>query len=69
LSELTGGSFEFGKARLAEIAAAECAQRGISHELAYQYLSHYIRYEIGPKEQHGLETFFELAGLTEGARL
>jgi predicted solute-binding protein len=69
LSEVTRGSFEFGKARLPEIAAAEYAQRGISHELAYQYLSHSIHYEIGPKEVSGLETFFELAGLTEGARL
>jgi predicted solute-binding protein len=69
LSEVTHASFEFGKARLAEIAAAEYAQRGISHELAYQYLNQYIRYEIGPRELSGLETFFELAGLTEGARL
>jgi predicted solute-binding protein len=69
LSEVTRGSFEFGKARLAEIAAGEYAQRGISHELAAQYLRQHIRYEIGPRERRGLETFFELAGLTEGARL
>jgi len=69
LSEVTRGSFEFGKARLDEIAASEHAQRGISHELAGKYLHRYIRYEIGPRELRGLETFFELAGLTEGARL
>ena len=69
LRDITRGSFEFGKARLDEIIAAEFAQRGISLELANKYLRHYIRYEIGPREQRGLETFFELARLTEGARL
>lgn len=69
LTEITGASFAFGKARLAEIAAVEYAQRGISQEIAARYLRQNIRYEIGPRELRGLETFFELAGLTEGARL
>ncbi len=69
LSEVTRGSFEFGETRIDEIAASEYAQRGISHELALQYLRQHIRYEIGPRELRGLETFFELAGLTEGAQL
>lgn len=69
LSDLTIASYEFGKKRLGEIIASEHAQRGISHELADEYLRRYIHYEIGPQEQRGLETFFELAGLTEGAKL
>jgi predicted solute-binding protein len=69
LSELTLASYEFGRAHLTEIIAHEFDKRGISHELADQYLRRYIRFEIGPQEQKGLETFFELAGLTEGARL
>jgi predicted solute-binding protein len=69
LSELTRASYEFGKARLTEIIASEYAQRGISRELADAYLRRYIRFEIGPPEQRGLDTFFELARLTEGARL
>ena len=69
LSELTRSSYEFGKARLNEIIAGECAQRAITHKLADEYLRQYIRFEIGPQEQQGLETFFELARLTEGARL
>ena len=68
LSELTRASYDFGKVRLAEIAAAEYAKRGISLELAGEYLRHYIRFEIGPREEQGLETFFELARLTEGTR-
>jgi chorismate dehydratase len=69
LRQVTRGSFEFGKPRLDEIAAGEYARRGISHQLAGEYLRHYIRFEIGPREQRGLEAFFELAELTEGARL
>jgi predicted solute-binding protein len=69
LSELTRGSYEFGKARIAEIVAAEYAGRGITRELADVYLRRYIRFEIGPREQRGLDSFFELAGLTEGAKL
>ena len=73
LSELTRASYEFGKLRLNEIVASEYAQRGISRDLAGEYLRRYIRFEIGAAEQRGLETFFELAGLeliglTEGAR-
>lgn len=69
LTELTRASYEFGKAHLSEVIASEYAQRGISHALADEYLRRYIRFEVGAAEQRGLETFFELAGLTEGARL
>jgi len=69
LSDLTRQSYKFGEANLTQIVASEFAQRGISLELADEYLRRYIRFEIGPREQHGLETFFELAGLTEGVRL
>ena len=69
LSEMTRASFGFGKARLTEIIDSEYAKRGIGRELADEYLRRYIRFEIGPAEQRGLETFFELARLTEGARL
>jgi predicted solute-binding protein len=69
LSAITRASYEFGKAHLTEVIASEYRQRGISHELADEYLRHYIRFEIGPAEQRGLETFFELARLTEGAKL
>jgi chorismate dehydratase len=69
LSELTRGSYEFGKERLTEIIANEFGKREISHELADEYLRRYIRFEIGPQERRGLEAFFELARLTEGAAL
>jgi chorismate dehydratase len=69
LTELTRASYEFGKAHLTKIIETEYQRRGISHQLADAYLRRYIRFEIGPPEQQGLETFFEMARLTEGARL
>jgi chorismate dehydratase len=69
LRELILGSYEFGQARISEIAAAEHASRGITQQLADDYLRHHIRFEIGSAEQRGLEMFFELAGFTEGAKL
>jgi chorismate dehydratase len=69
LSRLTRDSFEFGKARVDEIVESEYRGRGITKQLADDYLRHSIRFEIGPSEQLGLEAFFELAKLTEGAKL
>jgi chorismate dehydratase len=69
LRDLTRASFEFGKVHLAEVINSEYAGRGISHELADEYLRDYIRFELGLPERLGLEAFFEMAGLTEGARL
>jgi chorismate dehydratase len=69
LSQLVRGSYEFGKAHLPEILSKEFLQRGISRELAEAYLRRYIRYDIGTQEQRGLEAFFEMARLTEGAKL
>lgn len=63
ISQITRASYEFGRAHLHELVDAEYAGRGVSRELAKQYLSHSIRFELGVKEQQGLETFFRLAGL------
>ncbi len=69
LIEVTRGSYEFGRAHLAEIIERESLERGFSQALADEYLRRNIRFEIGPRERQGLETFFELARLTEGATL
>ncbi|HWE52840.1 MAG TPA: menaquinone biosynthesis protein [Bryobacteraceae bacterium] len=63
LSEITRGSYEFGKERLNDIVKAEYARRGITRELAGRYLRGYIRFEIGAAEQKGLDAFLELADL------
>lgn len=60
--ELFRGSYEYGRARVDEIAAQEAALRGVSEELAREYLTRYIRFEIGEAEREGLRTFLQYAG-------
>jgi predicted solute-binding protein len=63
LSDITQGSYNFGKKHLDEIVEAEYAGRGITRELAERYLHEYIQFEIGTTEQKGLDAFLELAEL------
>ena len=65
--ELARKSYEFGKAHLSEIIAGEYTKRKISEELAKRYLTEFIQFELGRREQMGLEAFLELAHLTEPA--
>lgn len=63
LEQLTRGSYAFGSERINEIAETEAPQRDISPDLALRYLNQHIRYEIGAREQEGLQTFLRLANL------
>lgn len=63
LTELTRNSYEFGKAHLPEIVESEHSKRNISQDLANYYLTQFIRFELGRREQDGLEAFLELAHL------
>lgn len=63
LEAITRGSYAFGAQRISEIVEQEHRQRGVSRELATQYLTHNIRYILGQQEEKGLEAFLELAQL------
>ncbi len=65
LQALLESSYRFGRERISEIAELESGPRHISQELANQYLRHHIWFEIGPKEQEGLEAFLDLANLRQ----
>jgi chorismate dehydratase len=54
-------SLRFGLAHLDEIVASEHEARGISAELAREYLTHNISFELGPAERAGLDRFLEYA--------
>jgi chorismate dehydratase len=54
-------SLRFGLAHIYEIVAAEHAGRGISAELARDYLTHNISFDLGPAERAGLDRFLEYA--------
>ena len=66
MAAIASESFRFGHSHMEEIIEAEYAKRGISRELADQYLRQHIRFTLGPKEMEGLRTFLQLAGLAKG---
>jgi predicted solute-binding protein len=63
LEKITRASYAFGAERMDEIIEQEHPKRGISRELATQYLKKHIRYVLGVQEEAGLEAFLELADL------
>lgn len=67
VESITTGSYDYGKTRIAEIVDAEYQARGITKQLATQYLTHHIRYEFGPQARDGFEAFIELAKLAPAA--
>ena len=60
-SEPFAASLRFGLSHIDEIASSEHAARGISEELAREYLTHNISFELGPAERAGLDRFLEYA--------
>jgi chorismate dehydratase len=54
-------SFAFGRSRTAEIARAEAAPRGLTQELACEYLARNIQFELTPRHLDGLALFRRLA--------
>jgi predicted solute-binding protein len=58
-------SYQFGRAHIADIVEQQFPVRGITRELAHEYLTRYIHFEIGDLEMKGLEAFLKLAGLPQ----
>jgi len=54
-------SLEFGLQHLEDIVASEHANRGISPELARDYLTHHIQFDLGHDQQTGMKRFLEYA--------
>lgn len=59
-------SCRYGLAHLDEIARAEHAARGVTEELARDYLTHNIVFELAAKDYEGLDLFLRLAAECEG---
>jgi chorismate dehydratase len=62
LSTILLGSCEFGMSHLDEIVDSQFDLRGVTRQLARQYLGGSIHYQFGPAEQNGLAAFLSLAG-------
>lgn len=60
-------SYQFGRDHLDEIIRLEGASRGLSDELARQYLTRHIVCELGATEYRGLELFLDYARATREA--
>lgn len=66
LAAITQASYQFGSERIDDIVDIEYERRGISRELADEYLRRHIRFILGPKEIEGLQAFLSLADSTKG---
>lgn len=65
LAEIADRSWHFGRDHLDEIIEREYARREVTQETAREYLTRYIRFELGPAQYKGLDRFLSLAGLPE----
>jgi chorismate dehydratase len=54
-------SLRFGMEHIEDIVAAEYRARGISRELAREYLTHNVTFDLGPSEREGLDLFLQYA--------
>jgi predicted solute-binding protein len=61
LSDITQSSYQFGAENMDRVISSEYEGRGISQDLAREYLRHHIRFHLGPKELEGLRTFLSLS--------
>jgi len=60
-------SYEYGRAHLDDIIRLDAAQRGISPDLAREYLTRNIVCELGPADYRGLELFLAYARVEQEA--
>lgn len=58
-------SWEYGMTTLDRYVDQEAAARNLSADLARNYLTSHIHFEIGPEEQRGLEEYLRLAATME----
>ena len=65
IGQILEGSYRFGHAHIDNIVEQQFPIRGVTRELANEYLTHYIHFEIGDLEMKGLEAFLKLAGLPQ----
>jgi predicted solute-binding protein len=67
LRKVLEGSYQFGAEHIHDIVELEHGRRHVSRELAHEYLTRYIHFEIGDVEWRGLEAFLDLAALEQTA--
>jgi chorismate dehydratase len=63
VTRLFHDSWRYGLASMEQIVESEAAGRGFAPGLVRQYLTRYIRHELGPAEEEGLRLFLRYAGV------
>jgi predicted solute-binding protein len=58
-------SYQFGRSHLEDIIRAEALSRGLSRDLAEEYLTRRIICELGKAEYEGLDRFLEYSRATQ----
>lgn len=65
LARVLRASYEYGRARIDEIVAAEAGPRHLDPALSHDYLSRIIRYELDEESRRGLKLYLEEAARME----
>jgi len=55
------GSAAYGRSRIEDIVTGESARLGFEADLIREYLTRYLRYELGPAEREAIDTYLQLA--------
>lgn len=61
MTEAFLNSYRFGRAHLDDVVRAGAGPRGMSEEVAREYLTKHIRFELGDREYEGMRTFLQYA--------
>lgn len=59
--EVFVASCRYGLAHIGDIVEAEHQRRGVTRELAREYLTHRIVFELGPREYQGMDLYLKYA--------
>jgi chorismate dehydratase len=61
VADLFQSSYRVGRESIDEIVEREAVPLGFSAELAHDYLTHHIQFELGPEHEKGLSLFLKMA--------
>ncbi len=71
LADALADSAHYGRGRIEEIVRGESPRLGFAPHVVREYLTRYVRYDIGDREREAMRVYLRLAselGLTEAAR-
>jgi predicted solute-binding protein len=58
-------SLDYGRSRIEDYLPEEAAQRGLNEDVARDYLTRHIVFDVGPEERRGLDEYLKMAAILE----